>query len=280
MARCGLRLGHPAQLRSGRTFDSVELKTDQRTPDAGRLAIVRCDFHAKSLAMLESAVGAVGYVIRKLNQVRESGDTSQSRFEAIEIIEAVILALVAVATAWSGYQAAQWAGKRAENYAEASRLRVTAEGLATLAGQERIYDSDTFNSWLAAKLDGKQKAAEFFERRFRDEYRPAFTAWSRTDPFNNAQAPPGPIFMPEYHNAKHEQFLGLNKKAAEVADQGTKSGETGDQYVRITVLLATVLLITAIGQRFYFKTVRVVFMILACALLCLPLLQLLMLPRI
>src|SRR5213080_1602375 len=230
--------------------------------------------------MLESAVGAVGYVIRKLNAVRESDHTPQPRFEAIEIIEAVILALVALATAWSGYQAAQWAGKRAQQYAEASRLRVTAEGLATLAGQERIYDSDTFNSWVAAKLDGKEKAAEFFERRFSDEYRPAFTAWLRTDPFNNAQAPPGPIFMPDYHNAKHEQFLGLTKQATEMTDQGTKSGETGDQYVRITVLLATVLLITAIGQRFRFKAVRIVFMVLAFLLLCLPLLRLLMLPRI
>src|SRR5216117_1666852 len=158
--------------------------------------------------MLESAVGAVGYVIRKLNAVRESDHTPQPRFEAIEIIEAVILALVAVATAWSGYQAAKWAGNRAEQYAEATRLRVTAEGLATLAGQERIYDSDIFNSWLAAKLDGKDQAAEFFERRFRDEYRPAFIAWLGTDPFTKPQAPPGPIFMPQYHNAKHKQFLG------------------------------------------------------------------------
>ena len=86
--------------------------------------------------------------------------------------------------------------------------------------------------------------------------------------------------MPQYHNAKHERFLGLTKQAAEMADEGTKSGETGDQYVRITVLLATVLLITAIGQRFRFKSVRVVFMILACTLLCLPLWQLMMLPRI
>ena len=178
--------------------------------------------------MLES-VGPIGYVIRKLNQVREKGPSSQSRFEAIEILEAVILALVAVATAWSGYQAAQWAGKRAQQYAEATRLRITGEGLVTLAGQERIYDGDTFNAWVAAKLDGKEEAAEFFERRFRDEYRPAFAAWLRTDPFKNAQAPPGPIFMPEYHNAKHEQFLGLNKKATKVAEQGTKSGETGDQ---------------------------------------------------
>jgi hypothetical protein len=212
--------------------------------------------------------------------VRNSGDTSQDRFEAIEIIEALILALVAVATAWSGYQAAAWAGNRAETYADATRLRITAEGHVTLAGQERIYDTDTFNSWLAAKLDGKAQAAEFFERRFRDEYRPAFAAWMKTDPFNNAQAPPGPIFMPEYHNAKHEQFLALGKQAAEMTDQGTKSGETGDQYVRITVLLATVLLITAIGQRFRFKSVRIVFMILAWLLLCLPLWQLLLLPRI
>src|SRR5437016_12745124 len=72
------------------------------------------NFDTESLAMLESAVGAVGYVIRKLNQVRENVSSSQSRFEAIEIIEALILALVAVATAWSGYQAAQWAGKRAQ----------------------------------------------------------------------------------------------------------------------------------------------------------------------
>jgi hypothetical protein len=212
--------------------------------------------------------------------MRETGDTSQSRWEVIEIIEALILALVAVATAWSGYQAAAWAGKRAEEYAKADRIRVTAEGLATLAGQERIYDSDTFDSWVVAKLDGKAEAAEFFERRFREEYRPAFAAWMKTDPFNNAQAPPGPMFMPDYRNAKHEQFLGLTKQATEMADQGTKSGETGDQYVRITVLLATVLLITAIGQRFRFKTVRVAFMILAWLLLCLPLWQLMMLPRI
>ena len=229
--------------------------------------------------MLES-VGPLGYIIRKLNQVRESVDASQSRWEVIEIIEALILALVAVATAWSGYQAAQWAGKRSEDYARANRIRVNAEGLATLAGQERIYDSDTFNSWLTATLDGKAEAAEFFQRRFREEYRPAFAAWMKTDPFNNAQAPPGPIFMPDYHNAKHEQFLGLTKQAAEMADQGTKSGETGDQYVRITVLLATVLLITAIGQRFRFKSVRVVFMILAWLLLCLPFWQLMHLPRI
>ena len=67
--------------------------------------------------MLES-VGPLGDVMRKLTQVRTNGDTSWPVVEVIEIIEALILALVAVATAWSGYQAAKWAGMRAENYAQ------------------------------------------------------------------------------------------------------------------------------------------------------------------
>lgn len=86
--------------------------------------------------------------------------------------------------------------------------------------------------------------------------------------------------MPAYHNAKDERFPALSKQAEDTADQGTKSGETGDQYLRITVLLATVLLITAIGQHFCVRSVRIAFMILAWLLLCLPLWQLLTLPRI
>jgi len=47
-----------------------------------------------------------------------------SRLEfTIEILEAVILALVALATAWSGFQAAQWDGHQAELYGEANLLR-------------------------------------------------------------------------------------------------------------------------------------------------------------
>ena len=159
--------------------------------NTGRLSVVRCDFRETSLAMLES-VGPIGYVIRTLNQVREKGPSSQSRFEAIEIIEAVILALVAVATAWSGYQ--QHSGRESvqSSTPRRLRLRVTAEGLVTLAGQERIYDSDTFNSWVAAKLNGKEEAAEFFERRFRDEYRPAFAAWLRYRSFQERASASGP----------------------------------------------------------------------------------------
>ena len=125
---------------------------------------------------------AVGRVIERLKEENEGGRTHHSHLETIEIIEAVILALVAVATAWSGYQATRWDGRRVALYGEANRFRVEAEMLATLAGQDRIYDNEGFDAWLAATLDGKKELAQFYERRFRPEYRPAFAAWLATDP--------------------------------------------------------------------------------------------------
>jgi hypothetical protein len=55
-----------------------------------------------------------------------------SRFyEFIEIIEAVALAVIAVATAWSGYQSALWSSRQSEFYGESSKLRVSADTDAT-----------------------------------------------------------------------------------------------------------------------------------------------------
>ena len=44
----------------------------------------------------------------------------------LEIVEAIVLAMVAIATAWSGYQSARWDGLQDELYAKSSRLRVEA----------------------------------------------------------------------------------------------------------------------------------------------------------
>jgi hypothetical protein len=43
------------------------------------------------------------------------------------MLEALLLAVVAVATAWSGYQAAKWDGRQAELYGEASTIRIDAD---------------------------------------------------------------------------------------------------------------------------------------------------------
>lgn len=219
-------------------------------------------------------------IAHKLCEKNSRGDVGSSRSEfVIEILEAIILALVAIATAWSGFQAAQWDGYQTELYAESNILNVEAEGLLTIVGEERLYDTITLEAWIDAKLQGREQLAEFYERRFRDEYRPAFEAWMKTDPINNTQAPPGPGFMPEYKSARLEEATNLSHEASAKFHQGTKARATADEYVRNTVFLATVLVLMAISQRFEIKSVRTGLIILSFGLLAFGILRMFMLPR-
>ncbi len=219
-------------------------------------------------------------IAHKLCETNGEKTSRSSRSEfIIEILEAVILALVAVATAWSGYQAAQWDGHQAELYAEANILNVEASSLVTTSGQEALYDTNTLNAWLNAKMQGEEQIAKFYERRFLPEFKIAFDAWIKMDPINNTQAPAGPRYMPEYHSSKMEEASNLTKEAAAKFSEGTMARATADDYIRNTVFLATVLVLMAISQRFEIKSIRTGLIILSFGLLSFGILTLFMLPR-
>ena len=226
---------------------------------------------------MPEAGGANIEIAKHLNEHRAAGESSGQVI--LEIVEALVLAIVAIATAWSGYQAALWTGYQSELYGEASKLRVQGEGAATTANQERLYNSSTVAEWLKAEANNDKRLTALFERRFLPEFRPAFEAWKKTDPLNNPNAPAGPQLMPEYRSSKTELAARLNDQATEVFERGTKGREYADQFVRATVTLATVLLLIAISQRFKTRSVRIGLLVIAAFLLCLPVYHILTLPR-
>jgi hypothetical protein len=199
--------------------------------------------------------------------------------QLLEIAEAIVLAVVAIATAWSGYQAALWTGRQGELYGEASKLRVQAEGMATAANQERLYNASTVVEWLKAEALGDKKLADLFERRILPEFRPAFEAWKGTNPLHNPDAPAGPSLMSQYRNSKTEEASKLNEEGANVFEQGNTARHHSDEYVRVTVTLATVLLLMAISQRFKTSSVRIGLAVVAMLLLCFPVFRILTLPQ-
>jgi hypothetical protein len=205
------------------------------------------------------------------HRIHEHGHQKQPpqdrRGNWIEIAEAFVLAAVAIATAWSSYQAAKWDARSAEHYSAASRITVRSQGKTTLAGQDRLYDITTFSGWVAAETGGQHALAKYYERRFRPEYAVAFAAWRKLDPFNNPSAPPGPIFMPDYVNANARESAELAEEATGHFEQAVSNRETGDDYVRLTVLLATVLLLTALSQRFHSLGPRLAVLAVAAVLL-------------
>ena len=202
------------------------------------------------------------------------------RSELIEIAEAIVLALVAVATAWSTNHSARWNGQQASLYATATRLRVEAAVAATEGGQQRLLDVVTFNTWIEAHETKDDKLAAIYVHRFSPEYRLAFDAWLKTDPFNKASPCAGPAWMPEYHNALLERSEELNKKAADVFTEGNEARNIANNYVRMTVILATVLFLIALAQRFKVRKVRVGLFLVAAVLLSYALVSVAMYPRL
>jgi hypothetical protein len=217
------------------------------------------------------------------HKIYEHGDhhplPSDYRAQCIEIIEALLLAIVAIATAWSGYEVAKWDALSIQEYSLASRVTVLSQEKATLAGQDRLYDITTFNGWAAAKVAGEGRLAAFYQRRFRPEYAAAFTAWWKLDPINNPAAPPGPIFMTEYTNANSLESARLAQEAQRHFENGVSMRDTGDKYVRVTVFLATVLLLTALSQRFKIFGPRVAVVAVALVLLVMSTYWILTFPR-
>ena len=199
--------------------------------------------------------------------------------EWLEILEAIVLAAVAVLTAWSGYQAAKWDARSAAAYAQASGVAVQAQEQQTLAGQEHLYDIITFDSWLEARHRGDESLAAAFERRFRPPFAIAYDAWMKTDPLHNPKAAPGPSFMPEYKSARLDRAKELSEEARAHFERGVATRETGDDYVRITVFLATVLLLTALAQRFKIRAARMGLLGVASVLLVVAVFWILKFPR-
>ncbi len=148
-------------------------------------------------------------------QELQSGGEGHMRLEILEILEAILLAIVAISTALSGYQAAKWDGVSGRDYATASRLRVQSEQASLTSNQTIIYNSGNLTAWLQADTSGDTKLAAILARRFTPNYEVAFKAWLKTDPLTNASAPPGPRYMPQYKDP-------LAAQATALSDQSTQ----------------------------------------------------------
>jgi len=196
----------------------------------------------------------------------------------ISITEAVLLSVVALLAAWSGYAAAKWSTESRVELATASSLRIEASRADSAAGELRNFDSSTFEAWFTAYSVGNKTAMRVAEHRFRPEFKVAFDAWRATKPETNPQAPRGPTFMPQYKRPGLAEGRVRDDRAKAAFLDGEKDGSTADKYVRLTVVLASILFLVGISTHFPYKGVRYGLIGLGIALLALSLVQLSGLP--
>ena len=174
-----------------------------------------------------------------------------------ELAATVLLAVAAVGTAWSTYQAAVWHGRQAEAQSASIAARVESTRAAAVANRQVQVDVALFTQWVDAYAQGETELAAFYQRRFRDEFRPAFNAWVATKPRTNPEAPPSPFAMPQYHLAASAQADRLEAKAAAASKDVARYIQRADDYTLAVVLFAISLFFAAISTRMHSLRPRV-----------------------
>jgi hypothetical protein len=176
-------------------------------------------------------------------------DREAKRQHRVELLSTILLAVAAVATAWSTYQSTRWRGEQARDYSKATAARIQSSEASTRAGQLTQVDIATFIQWVDAGVAGDTKLARFYRRRFRDEFRPAFAAWLATNPRTNRSAPLTPFAMPQYRVAEAVEASRLNTQAGVHADAAGEANQRSDNYVLAVVLFASSLFFAGISTK-------------------------------
>jgi hypothetical protein len=200
------------------------------------------------------------------------------RLDALTIVEAVILSVVTLLAAWSGYAAAKWSTESRVTLAEASAARVQANAASEEALTLRNLDDSTFNAWFSAYTVHNTVAMRIAELRFRPEFSVAFDAWRATNPETNPNAPRGPTYMPQYRQPVRSRAARLNRQADALLSKGSTQGTTADKYIRTTVFLASVLFLVGISTHFPLRGVRLGLVGVGCVVLIFALVELAQLP--
>jgi hypothetical protein len=204
---------------------------------------------------------------------------ASGRDRVITIVEASLLAIVALMAAWSGYAAAKWSTESRLTVAEASTTRNLSSTADLSSLDIRLGDGLVFNAWLGARATKDPDAEAITLRRFNPNLRRAFDAWIATNPDTNPDSPPGPQAMPEYKQPDRERAARLSAKAEKLFADGSDQGQTGDDYVRTTVYLASVLFIVGISSHFPVRSARYGLIIVGGVILVLSAIQLITLPK-
>lgn len=179
-----------------------------------------------------------------------TGDAARSQADRrLEVAAIVLLAVSAVATAWCSYQATRWNGEQTKQSGTTNRLRLEAGRAQGLAEAQTQVDLATFVQWVDAYALGRTELTDFYARRFRKEFRPAFEAWLATRPLKNPNAPLSPFALPQYRLAATVEAERLDAEAAASSALRDRDIQRQSNYVLGVVLFAVALFLAGVGTK-------------------------------
>ena len=208
-------------------------------------------------------------------------EIAQERFNKtdwIELVAAFVLAAATILAAWSAYQSTRWSGNQANASAEAGALRAEANRSSSIFAAQIGIDVQLWTVWLLQAQEQDRLAMDFLEERFREEFKPAFTAWLALTPVG--EPPPGtPFELEEYQPQERTNAVRLLEEAEVASASARDSNQLGDNFVLMAVIMASVLFFAGVGTKFKGRGVRLMMITIALLLFTGGLIVILSLPQ-
>jgi hypothetical protein len=178
----------------------------------------------------------------------------------------VLLAVAAVATAWSSYQATRWNGEQTKAGAKTNAIRLDAVRAQGLAEAQTQVDVAPFTQWVDAYARDEKTLTTFYFDRFREEFKPAVNAWIATRPLRTEGAPLTPFTMPEYQLAAADEAERLDAEAEASAATVRENIQRASNYVLGVVLFAVALFFAGMSTKLGAQRLRVITVALGCVI--------------
>jgi hypothetical protein len=184
--------------------------------------------------------------------------------DRVEIVATVLLAVAAVATAWSSYQATRWNGEQTKAASRTNAIRIDAARAQGLAEAQTQVDVATFTSWVDAYARDETELADFYFDRFRAEFKPAVEAWIAERPLRNPNAPLTPFAMPQYRLAATAEADRLDDEAAVSSAIVQRNIQRASNYVLAVVLFAVSLFFAGLSTKLTDRRLRQIAVAIGC----------------
>lgn len=183
--------------------------------------------------------------------------TSDGGRDRLELVATVLLSCATLATAWSGYQSTRWNGEQVKAGGRANALRIESAKAADLANAQSGIDVATFTQWVNAYAQDQTRLADFYFKRFREEFRPAVNSWVATRPLKSPNAPLTPFAMSQYKLEARADADRLAAQAEVFAAQVRRNIQRASNYVLGAVLFASVLFFAGMSTKLRSPRLRV-----------------------
>ena len=220
----------------------------------------------------EPSDGSTAEAESDVSQLRRALDDLVHRFDRLDWVEVaatVVLSLAVLVASWSAYQASLWGGVQAANASQYTGQLTESSELTTLITTQLEADSQAMSTWLIMAADGNDRGMQVLEERFDDTLRPAFDTWMAGS--IDGDVPPGlPQDLPEDEAGFEELFEAKDfyfAGATEAIETAAEANRTGDSFILVTVIMASVLFFAGVGTKLKGKTTRLTMLIVA-GLLC------------